>query len=73
MFDFGGLALLSYQDTTAYLSGRDEEELPVGVRRLHPVDALVYGVLTQREGERAQSQVRLVRWKINWGGVGWGG
>lgn len=58
MYDFAGLALLSYQDTVAYLSSRDEEELPVGVRRLHPVDALVHGVLSQREGERAQFQVR---------------
>jgi hypothetical protein len=60
LYDFAGLALLSYQDTVAYLGGRDEEELTVGARRLHPADALVHGVLTQREGERAQCQVRIL-------------
>jgi len=52
VYDFGGLALLSFADVAGYLTTRDEEELPVAVRRLHPVDALVHGVLSAREARR---------------------
>ena len=54
VYDFGGVALLSFGDVVGYLGARDEEELPVAVRRLHPVDAMVHGVLTAREARRAQ-------------------
>ena len=56
MFEFGGMALVSYQDAITYLGGKDEEELPMAVRRMHPVDAIVHGVLSQREAGRAKEQ-----------------
>ena len=64
MFEFGGMALVSYPDAITYLGGKDEEELPMAVRRMHPVDAIVHGVLSQREAGRAKEQhewqVRLI-------------
>jgi hypothetical protein len=48
-YAFGGLALVSYQDTLSYLStggGR--------LKGLHPVDALVHGILEEREFERTE-------------------
>jgi len=48
-YAFGGMALVSYQDSLSYLSAGNRR-----LKGLHPVDALVHGILEEREFERTE-------------------